>query len=58
MGNDQTKTLSPEDLEDLQNSTSFDKSAIKEWYNTFRKECPEEKMNKSDFQVGVCNHVH
>ena len=44
--------LTGEDLEDLKANTSFDESAIKEWYKRFKQECPNGQMNYDEF-VGM-----
>jgi len=49
MGQKQSK-LSPQQLEDLQRSTKFDKRELQAWYKGFLKECPTAKLSKSEFQ--------
>jgi len=44
--------LTREDLEVLKLDTSFDESAIKEWYKRFKQDCPNGQMNYEEF-VGM-----
>ena len=44
--------LTREDLEDLKANTSFEESAIKEWYKRFKQDCPNGQMNSDEF-VGM-----
>ena len=60
MGNDQTKSLNPSDLENLEECTTFSREDIQKWYTTFRKECLSEQMSKQEFQVRpqkTCNPI-
>ncbi|SJL01965.1 probable FRQ1-regulator of phosphatidylinositol-4-OH kinase protein [Armillaria ostoyae] len=48
MGKSQSK-LTPEQLQDLQKNTYFDKKELQQWYKGFRKDCPSGQLDKSEF---------
>ncbi|GAA5855004.1 hypothetical protein JCM8547_002341 [Rhodosporidiobolus lusitaniae] len=47
-GKSQSK-LSPEDLQDLQKNTYFDKKELQQWYKGFVKDCPSGQLNQEEF---------
>lgn len=42
--------LSPQQLEELQQATKFDKRELQAWYKGFLKDCPSGKLTKAEFQ--------
>ncbi|KZP00053.1 EF-hand [Calocera viscosa TUFC12733] len=48
MGKSQSK-LSPEQLQELQRSTKFDKKELQQWYKGFLKDCPSGQLDKDGF---------
>jgi len=48
MGKSQSK-LSPEQLQELQKTTYFDKKELQQWYKGFIKDCPSGQLDKSEF---------
>ena len=49
MGKSQSK-LSPQQLDELQKSTHFDKKELQQWYKGFLKDCPSGTLTKEEFQ--------
>ncbi|OZJ06260.1 Calcium-binding protein NCS-1 [Bifiguratus adelaidae] len=49
MGKAQSK-LSPEQLQELQRCTYFDKKELQQWYRGFLKDCPSGHLDKTEFQ--------
>ncbi|RMZ87584.1 hypothetical protein DV736_g5188, partial [Chaetothyriales sp. CBS 134916] len=48
MGAKQSK-LTPQQLEELQRSTHFDKKELQQWYKGFLKDCPSGQLSKEEF---------
>eukprot|EP01137_Pigoraptor_chileana_P019935 Opistho-2@81649 len=46
----QPSKLQPEQLEDLLDSTYFDRKELQEWYRGFHKECPSGVIDKEGFR--------
>ncbi|KAI9090539.1 calcium-binding protein NCS-1 [Phlyctochytrium arcticum] len=42
--------LSPEQLQDLQRVTYFDKKELQQWYKGFMKDCPSGALDRAEFQ--------
>jgi len=49
MGNRNSK-LSPQELQELQNETKFDKRELQQWHKGFLKDCPSGRLSKPAFQ--------
>ncbi|EMC95645.1 hypothetical protein BAUCODRAFT_34402 [Baudoinia panamericana UAMH 10762] len=49
MGKSQSK-LSPQELQDLQKATHFDKKELQQWYKGFHNDCPSGLLTKAEFQ--------
>ena len=47
---DRQSKLSPQQLEELQQATKFDKRELQAWYKGFLKDCPSGKLTKAEFQ--------
>lgn len=49
MGKNQSK-LSKDQLEELKQSTRFDREELQQWYKGFIKDCPSGRLSKPEFQ--------
>ncbi|XP_035849338.1 recoverin-like [Sander lucioperca] len=50
MGNSKSGAVSKEILEDLKLHTKFTETEIVQWYENFKKQCPEGRITKEEFQ--------
>ncbi|KAF1382000.1 hypothetical protein PFLUV_G00159840 [Perca fluviatilis] len=50
MGNSKSGAVSKEILEDLKLHTKFTETEIAQWYENFKKQCPEGRISKEEFQ--------
>ncbi|ELT95991.1 hypothetical protein CAPTEDRAFT_223245 [Capitella teleta] len=51
MGNESAKTLSPNELSDLKEQTTFSRTEIRDLYKKFTKDCPNGQMTVEEFKA-------
>lgn len=51
MGNSKSGAVSKEILEDLKLNTKFSETEIVQWYENFKKQCPNGRITKEEFQT-------
>ncbi|XP_006804279.1 recoverin-like [Neolamprologus brichardi] len=51
MGNSKSGAVSKEILEDLKLNTKFSETEIAQWYENFKKQCPNGRISKEEFQA-------
>ncbi|XP_065326354.1 recoverin-like [Pelmatolapia mariae] len=51
MGNSKSGAVSKEILEDLKLNTKFSETEIVQWYENFKKQCPNGRISKEEFQT-------
>lgn len=51
MGNSKSGVVSKEILEDLKLNTKFSETEIVQWYENFKKQCPNGRISKEEFQT-------
>lgn len=51
MGNSKSGAVSKEILEDLKLNTKFSETEIVHWYENFKKQCPNGRITKEEFQT-------
>lgn len=50
MGNKKSGMISKEILEDLKMNTKYSEDELVKWYDTFKKQCPDGRISKADFE--------
>ncbi|XP_066428695.1 visinin-like [Eleutherodactylus coqui] len=50
MGNSKSGALSKEILEDLKSNTRYSEEELCKWYDSFKKQCPDGKITRPDFE--------
>ncbi|MBN3302947.1 VISI protein, partial [Amia calva] len=50
MGNAKSGAISKEILEDLKLSTKFSEQELTQWYDSFRKQCPDGRISRPEFE--------
>nr|XP_014353026.1 PREDICTED: visinin-like [Latimeria chalumnae] len=55
MGNRKSSALSKEILDDLKLNTKYTEEELSKWYESFKKQCPDGKISKTDFEKIYAN---
>ncbi|XP_053545895.1 visinin-like [Bombina bombina] len=55
MGNSKSGALSKEILEDLKLNTKYSEDELFKWYESFKKQCPDGKISRTDFEKIYAN---
>ncbi|KAM8927491.1 visinin-like [Pelodytes ibericus] len=55
MGNSKSGALSKEILEDLKMNTRYSEEELCKWYESFKKQCPDGKISRTDFEKIYAN---
>ncbi|XP_053307455.1 visinin-like [Spea bombifrons] len=55
MGNSKSGALSKEILDDLKMSTRYSEEELCKWYESFKKQCPDGKITRTDFEKIYAN---
>ncbi|CAI9604342.1 unnamed protein product [Staurois parvus] len=55
MGNTKSGALSKEILEDLKLNTKYSEDELCNWYESFKKQCPDGKITRPDFEKIYAN---
>ncbi|XP_028677416.1 recoverin 2 [Erpetoichthys calabaricus] len=50
MGNSKSGAISKEILEDLKMSTKYSEQELTQWYDMFRKQCPDGRISRAEFE--------
>lgn len=55
MGNSKSGALSKEILDDLKLNTRYSEDELCKWYDSFKKQCPDGKISRPDFEKIYAN---
>lgn len=55
MGNSKSGALSKEILDDLKSNTRYSEDELCKWYDSFKKQCPDGKITRPDFEKIYAN---
>ncbi|KAM4652552.1 visinin-like [Discoglossus pictus] len=55
MGNSKSGALSKEILDDLKMNTKYTEDELCKWYESFKKQCPDGKISRTDFEKIYAN---
>ncbi len=51
MGGEESKSLSPKEVQDLKRQTSFSGRELRDWFQKFHADCPSGQMTHDEFIV-------